>query len=135
MTTAANSGVATCWLTVNPTGSRLYTANNADNSVSAYDLTDPLAPVELQHLGLTRGSAAYQLCLDPAGDVLYVVSTSAHPVTRKTMLEPQLRQHRECRRGQTCMTWCAPPRYTTSPDGAYPGIRLCRSTALEATCS
>ncbi len=77
MTTVANSGVATCWLTVNATGDRLYTANNGDNSVSVYDLADPLAPVELQHLGLAGGSVACQLCLDPAGDVLYVVSTSA----------------------------------------------------------
>lgn len=78
VTTAANSGVATCWLTVNPTGSRLYTANNADNSVSVYDLTDPLAPVELQHLRLTGGSAA-------------ISSASTRPATSSTSSRPARR--------------------------------------------
>ena len=90
VTTVPNSGIATCWLAVNAGGTTLFTSNNADNSVSVYDLTDPLAPVEVQHLPLAGGSAAYQLCLDPAGDRLYVVSTNAASGRREDNVLHQL---------------------------------------------
>src|SRR5438477_6586183 len=45
-----NSGKAICWIRANGAGTRLYTANTGDNSVSVYDITDPLHPIEIQHL-------------------------------------------------------------------------------------
>ena len=74
---SASSGRATCWVVVAPDGLAAYAANNADNSVSAFDLTDPEAPVEIQHLRLRGGSAAYQIALDPSGSTLYALSTNA----------------------------------------------------------
>jgi 6-phosphogluconolactonase (cycloisomerase 2 family) len=50
--TVANSGKAICWIRSNATGTRLYTANTADSSISVYDSTFPLEPVEIQHLKL-----------------------------------------------------------------------------------
>jgi 6-phosphogluconolactonase (cycloisomerase 2 family) len=75
--TATSSGRATCWLVVNGQGTHLYAANNADNSVSVFDLADPAAPLERQHVALAGGSAAYQIILDPGETALYAISTNA----------------------------------------------------------
>lgn len=92
--TAENSGKAICWMVTNRSGSALYTSNTADNSVSVYDLTNPLEPRERQHLllkargplytGPTGGppsptSEALQLALDPEEAHLYVVSQHTNP--------------------------------------------------------
>ncbi len=73
--TVTNSGVAICWFAVNRAGSCLYSANTGDGSVSAYDLTDPTTPVEIQTVPL-RGNAPllpFQLALDPTEAFLHVV--------------------------------------------------------------
>ncbi len=72
--TADNSGADICWLTITRDGKNLYSTNTGDNSVSWYDLTDPLAPVERQHLPLTGGGGAFQLSTNAAGTYLYVVT-------------------------------------------------------------
>lgn len=92
-TTAANSGKATCWIITNASGSALYTSNTADNSVSWYNSTNALAPVEMQHLVLKEGgvtytdpmgnvvptSEVYELSLDPTGKFLYVLANHTNP--------------------------------------------------------
>ena len=75
--TVPNSGKAICWIRSNATGTRLYTANTGDNSISVYDTALPLEPVEIQHLVLKGLGNALQLTLDPRGDFLYVVTQRA----------------------------------------------------------
>ncbi|MDQ6827311.1 MAG: beta-propeller fold lactonase family protein [Gemmatimonadota bacterium] len=92
-TTANNSGHAICWIVTNSSGSALYTANTASNSVSWYNTTTPLAPTEAQHLVLKEPGPLYtdgmgmmvptsedfQLTLDPSGKNLYVLSQHTNP--------------------------------------------------------
>ncbi|MGH8896601.1 MAG: lactonase family protein [Egibacteraceae bacterium] len=73
---AANSGQALCWISRNHDGTRLYTSNATDNSLSVYDTTNPKAPVEIQHLALDSGGSPFQQSLDPTGQFLFVVSTN-----------------------------------------------------------
>jgi len=93
VTTADNSGQALCWIITNTSGSALYISNTGDNSVSWYNASTPLAPVESQHLLLkapgptfTNGmgmvvptSESFQLTLDQTGTHLYVVSQHTNP--------------------------------------------------------
>jgi hypothetical protein len=76
-TTVANPGGLACWLAINAAGTRLYSGESATNSVTVYDLTNPLLPVQLQHITLTAtvsGSAVTNLRLDPTGQFLYAIS-------------------------------------------------------------
>lgn len=68
-----NSGELICWVVVNAAGTRAYTANNASDSLSVYDLSDPRKPVEIQHLQLKGHGHPYQLALDPREKFLYTV--------------------------------------------------------------
>jgi 6-phosphogluconolactonase (cycloisomerase 2 family) len=72
--TVLNSGKAICWIRSNTTGTRLYTANTADSSISVYDSTSPLEPVEIQHLKLQGLGNPLQITVDPRGTFLYVVT-------------------------------------------------------------
>jgi 6-phosphogluconolactonase (cycloisomerase 2 family) len=56
--TASDSGKAPCWTVVNHAGTRLYITNTGDNSISVYDLTDPLNPVEIQHFVMADTTGA-----------------------------------------------------------------------------
>src|SRR5580704_15593295 len=47
--TVLDSGSGPCWAVVDHKGTRLYVTNTGDTSVSVYDLTDPLSPMEIQH--------------------------------------------------------------------------------------
>jgi 6-phosphogluconolactonase (cycloisomerase 2 family) len=84
---AANSGKAPCWLAIDHAGTRLYTTNTPDGTISTYDITDPRTPREIQKITLRDtgpifgegeraavSSGPTQLSLDPEGRVLYVVS-------------------------------------------------------------
>lgn len=75
VTHVGNSGNEICWLTTTRDGRSLYTDNMASNSISHYDLTDPRNPVEVQHLVMKDAGSggAFQLSLDPAEKLLYVV--------------------------------------------------------------
>ncbi|MEO7275488.1 MAG: beta-propeller fold lactonase family protein [Vicinamibacterales bacterium] len=76
-----DSGAAPCWLRTNDTGTRLYVSNTGDNSISVYDTTSPLEPVEIQHLVLKGEGSSFQVDLDPTGQFLYVVTQRASPAT------------------------------------------------------
>ncbi|MBC8044266.1 MAG: beta-propeller fold lactonase family protein [Rhizobacter sp.] len=90
-TTTAVSGKAPCWIITNSSGSRIYTTNTVDGSVSVLDATNPLAPVEIQKLVLKEvgplfeimpgamavSSGAFQEALSPDGKNIYVVSQRA----------------------------------------------------------
>jgi 6-phosphogluconolactonase (cycloisomerase 2 family) len=73
-------GSGPCWFLINAAGTRLYTSNNFDNSVSVFDITNPLNPVKIQQVTLAQGPAAaspFQLALDKKGKFLHVVTQAA----------------------------------------------------------
>ncbi|AFY44106.1 beta-propeller fold lactonase family protein [Nostoc sp. PCC 7107] len=78
--TVPNSGRAICWLVTNRAGTRLYTTNPLDNSVTVYDIgRNPSSPVEIQRVVLRgeMGTGGAQLTLDSTESFLHVVSQSA----------------------------------------------------------
>src|SRR5581483_9118870 len=80
VTTVPNSGLLACWFAMDKAATRLYTANTESNSVSVYDITNPLLPVEIQHIYLvaTAGDGGPgNIALDPTGQFLYTVNRSA----------------------------------------------------------
>jgi hypothetical protein len=75
-----NSGNGICWIILNRAGTRLYTVNTFDNSVSVYDSTDPENPVEVQHLHMVDNTGGpSSLVLDRSEQFLYVVSQRGVP--------------------------------------------------------
>jgi len=89
--TSVSSGPATCWLRTNAKGTRLYTLNSAENSVSVFNVENPDAPVFIAKLflkdpgpavgsGTATSSEDFSLGFAPDGQSLYVVSQSANPV-------------------------------------------------------
>jgi len=78
--TVPNSGQLVCWLTTNRAGTRLYTSNPGDNSISVYDIAkDPTTPVEIQNVKLNGSGGDANLTLDPTESFLQVVSQGASP--------------------------------------------------------
>ena len=76
--TASDSGKAPCWAVVNHAGTRLYITNTGDNSISVYDLTDPLNPVEIQHFVMADTTGApFSTVIDSSDQFLYVSSELA----------------------------------------------------------
>lgn len=86
--TPAGDGI--CWFEANAAGTRLYASNNFDNTISVFDISNPLDPVLLQTKALALGrrvpprgvsqvgaAAPFQLALDPAEKFLHVVSQAA----------------------------------------------------------
>lgn len=71
--TVPNAGKLVCWIKINEAGTRAYTANNADDTVSVYDLSDAETPKEIQTLILKGHGHPYQLDLSPDERSLYVV--------------------------------------------------------------
>ena len=78
LSSVPDSGRAICWLAIDRAGACLYAANTGDNSVSAFDLTDPTEPVEVQRLLLAGAGLPFQIALDPSGAILNVVSQRAN---------------------------------------------------------
>ncbi len=78
--TVPNSGKALCWIKVNKAGTRLYTSNTADKSVSVYDISqDPAEPLEIQKVTLKGTGDDFQISLDSQEKYFYVVSQQAEP--------------------------------------------------------
>jgi hypothetical protein len=70
-----NSGVFICWLITNREGTRLYTTNPGDFSISVYDIEqDPTTPIEIQKVTLSGPGSTAQLALDSTESFLHVVS-------------------------------------------------------------
>jgi 6-phosphogluconolactonase (cycloisomerase 2 family) len=69
------SGQGPCWALVNRAGTRLYTSNTADASVSVLDITkNPTTPVEIQHVKLKTTGNCFQFKLDSKEKFLHVVT-------------------------------------------------------------
>jgi len=73
--TLDDPGHAPCWATTNRNGTRLYITETPSGTISVFDLTDPLAPVLLQHLKLS-GTQPYptHVRFDPSETFLYVLN-------------------------------------------------------------
>ncbi len=74
------SGSGPCWLLTNDAGTRLYTCNNFDNTVSVFDITSPFDPVLLQQVRLPQGlnaASPFQLAFDRQNRFLHVVTQAA----------------------------------------------------------
>jgi 6-phosphogluconolactonase (cycloisomerase 2 family) len=69
-----NSGKAICWVRTNPEGTRLYTSNTNDSSISVYETSNPLKPKEIQKHRLSGVGNSFQFELDPRGGFLYVLT-------------------------------------------------------------
>jgi DNA-binding beta-propeller fold protein YncE len=77
-----DSGAGVCWIRVSADGTRMYTSNTGDNSISVYDTTDPLKPVQIQRQVLKGAdSSSFQLELDPSGRTLFAISQRAAATT------------------------------------------------------
>jgi hypothetical protein len=75
--TVSNSGIAVCWLRSNTSGTRLYTSNSGDHSLSVYDTTNPHEPTEIQKVVLNAVGGSFQIELDPSNSFLYAIEQSS----------------------------------------------------------
>lgn len=82
---------AVCWLRTNKAGTRLYSLNSGESSVSVFDLANPLAPSLTQTLvlknagpvfgagGTATSSQPFHLAFSPDEQSLFVVSQHTNP--------------------------------------------------------
>ena len=76
-----NKGQLICWILINKAGTRAYTTNNGDDTVSVYDLTDPTTPAEIQTVQLKGHGHPYQLDLDSSERFLHIIKHRTFPNT------------------------------------------------------
>jgi 6-phosphogluconolactonase (cycloisomerase 2 family) len=74
--TLDDPGQAPCWAATNRAGTRLYITETPSGTLSVYDVSDPLAPVLLQHLQLAGTTKPYptHVRFDPSESFLYVLN-------------------------------------------------------------
>ena len=80
MNVVNNVGAGPCWILSNAAGTRLYVSNNFENTVGVFDLSNPLAPRQIQRVTLAQGlnnAAPFQLALDQREQFLHVVTQRA----------------------------------------------------------
>jgi 6-phosphogluconolactonase (cycloisomerase 2 family) len=75
------SGKAPCWVRVNNDGTRLYSSNTGDNSISVLDISNPARPVQIQKLTLAGAGSSFEIELDPENRYLYAVTQRANAST------------------------------------------------------
>ncbi len=71
-----NQGSLICWLTTDPAGTHLYTAETGTRTLTLYDISggNSLKPVQVQHFTLKAGTdEPTNIKLDPTGQFLYVL--------------------------------------------------------------
>jgi 6-phosphogluconolactonase (cycloisomerase 2 family) len=67
-----------CWTTINAAGTRLYTDNAGNDTVSVFDIgSDPRRPRQLQNLRLRTSGNPWNLSLDASGRFLFVLNPRA----------------------------------------------------------
>ena len=86
VTAASVTGPAPCWNRLNSAGTRMYVTTTGDNSLSVLDNSNPMAPLEIQHLQLADHgsllsdsgpftvSESFEEELSADGKYLYVLS-------------------------------------------------------------
>jgi DNA-binding beta-propeller fold protein YncE len=66
-----------CWTLVNKGGTRLYTANAGNNTMSVFDLTDPTDPKPLQTLRLHGDGNPWDIRFDPTQQMIFLIDPRA----------------------------------------------------------
>jgi len=91
--TATNGGSTVCWFTFRKDGEYVWTTNQASNSVSVYDLDDPLKPVEIQVVQFQGCGEPAQVTTSPDQNWIYYVNSAVtnkcsqkDPDTRSNMV-------------------------------------------------
>lgn len=91
--TALNGGSTLCWFAISKSGRFMWTSNQASNSVSTYDLSDPLKPVETQVINFKTCGETQQVALSPDGKWIHYIATAVtnkcsqkDPDTRSNMI-------------------------------------------------
>jgi len=73
--TVPNEGVDICWLRTNAAGTRLYSSESLTNTLTVYDTTDALNPVQIQHVTLNAADGpVINIALDPSEEFLYALA-------------------------------------------------------------
>jgi 6-phosphogluconolactonase (cycloisomerase 2 family) len=66
-----------CWTLVNRAGTRVYTDNAGDNTMSVYDTSDPLNPRVIQRLKLKNNGNPWDVRFDPTERYIFMVDPRA----------------------------------------------------------
>jgi DNA-binding beta-propeller fold protein YncE len=66
-----------CWTLVNRTGTRLYTANAGNNTMSVFDVSDPTFPRPLQTLHLHGNGNPWDIRFDPSQRMIFLIDPRA----------------------------------------------------------
>jgi DNA-binding beta-propeller fold protein YncE len=66
-----------CWTLLNQAGTRLYTANAGNNTMSVFDVSDPSDPKFLQTLHLHGDGNPWDIRMDPAGKMIFLIDPRA----------------------------------------------------------
>jgi DNA-binding beta-propeller fold protein YncE len=66
-----------CWTLVNRAGTRLYTANAGNNTMSVLDLSDPRHPKFMQTLHLHGDGNPWDIRFDPTGKMIFLIDPRA----------------------------------------------------------
>jgi 6-phosphogluconolactonase (cycloisomerase 2 family) len=66
-----------CWTLVNRTGTRLYTANAGNNTVSVFSLSDPSDPLPIQTLHLRGNGNPWDMRFDATQKIIFLIDPRA----------------------------------------------------------
>jgi DNA-binding beta-propeller fold protein YncE len=66
-----------CWTLVNRDGTRVYTDNAGNNTMTVYDTRDPLNPKQLQLVKLKNDGNPWDLSFDPTGRMIFMIDPRA----------------------------------------------------------
>jgi 6-phosphogluconolactonase (cycloisomerase 2 family) len=78
--TAVPSGKGPCWVLTNKEGTRLYSSNTGDPSISVFDISDdPTQPVEIQRVNIQSTGGVFQIALDPTESFFHVITQQSSP--------------------------------------------------------
>jgi hypothetical protein len=89
--TAVNGGSTVCWFVISPSGRFAWSSNQASNSVSTYDLSDPLTPKETQVINFDSCGEPSQVAINQSARWIHYSSSA---VTNKcSQLDPNTRSN------------------------------------------
>jgi hypothetical protein len=66
-----------CWTHVNAAGTRLYTANAGNNTMSVFDTSDALHPKWIQTIKLSGEGNPWNFQIDPSGKMIFLIDPRA----------------------------------------------------------
>lgn len=66
-----------CWTLVNKAGTRIYTDNAGNNTMSVFDISDPVNPRQIQLVKLKNSGNPWDLSFDPTGQFIFMVDPRA----------------------------------------------------------